>query len=129
MYNGYITSAKINATKENHNRIRDFVAASFTKCAAGSSYITLNISSRSTGNVNCNYTMSNLSLRFTNHFYWGGFKNPYKPSEGCCNWMTSQSPPKGKTYIRHSGNAIRITTNVGTDSGGNDYLRSMVAKE
>ena len=25
MYNGYIATAKINATKENHNRIRDLV--------------------------------------------------------------------------------------------------------
>ena len=28
MYNGYIATAKVNATKENHSRIRDMIAAS-----------------------------------------------------------------------------------------------------
>ena len=36
LYQGYIASAKISATRENHNRIRDFVSASFAKCATGS---------------------------------------------------------------------------------------------
>ena len=30
MYNGYITTAKINATKENHIRIRDFALEALT---------------------------------------------------------------------------------------------------
>ena len=41
MYNGYIATAKVNATKENHIRIRDFIAASFTKCATGSQDLSL----------------------------------------------------------------------------------------
>ena len=49
MYNGYIATAKVNATKENHIRIRDFIAASFAKCAAGSQYIVLKTN---TGTVN-----------------------------------------------------------------------------
>ena len=39
MYNGYITSAKIAATKENHVRIRDMANAIYARCSgAVSSY-------------------------------------------------------------------------------------------
>ena len=37
MYNGYIRDAKISATKENHARVRDQIAAVLTKCSMNSS--------------------------------------------------------------------------------------------
>ena len=130
MYNGYISSAKVNATKENHNRIRDFIAASFTKCASGSQYIVLKTnSSGGTGNMPCNWSATIFRSRFTNHFYYDGFKNPHKTSEQCCHTDNSTRPPLGRTHIGSSGNTIRINTNVGTDSGGNSYLRTSVTKE
>jgi len=131
MYNGYIATAKVNATKENHSRIRDMIAASFTKCAAGATYITLKDNYRgNTANLNCSQNSSYFTPRFSNHFRYDGFKNPHKVSDECCLPTNSMNPPLGKTYIGNaSSNSIRITTNVGTDSGGNDYLRSTVTKE
>ena len=43
MYNGYITTAKVNATKENHQRVLSFIGATFTKCAAGGGTVDLKI--------------------------------------------------------------------------------------
>ena len=130
MYNGYIASAKVNATKENHSRIRDMITASFTKCAAGSQYIVLKVnSSGGTGNINCSSSVSHFQGRFTNHFYYDGAKNPHKMSEQCCHTDNSNRPPLGRTHIGSSGNRVLINTNVGTDSGGNSYLSTSVIKE
>ena len=130
MYNGYIATAKVNATKENHSRIRDMIAASFTKCASGSQYIVLKTnSSGGTQNMPCTWSASNFRSRFTNHFNYDAFKNPHKTSEQCCYNSNSTRPSLGRTYIGVSGNRILINTNIGTDSGGNDYLSASVTKE
>ena len=132
MYNGYIATAKVNATKENHSRIRDMIGASLTKCAAGSQYIVLKTnSSGGTQNMPCTWSASNFRGRFVNHFNFDGFKNPHKTSEQCC-WSTNNtwSIPLGRTYMGTKGsNVITINTNVGTDSGGDSYLRASVTKE
>ena len=44
MYNGYITSAKINAAKENHARVRDMTASILAKCADTNSKYTVKTS-------------------------------------------------------------------------------------
>ena len=130
MYNGYIATAKVNATKENHSRIRDMVAASFTKCASGSQYIVLKVNtSGGTGNMSCNWSAGNFRSRFTNHFNYDGFKNPHKTAENCCYQSNSTRPSLGRTYIGASGNRILINTNVGTDAGGNSYLSASITKE
>ena len=133
MYNGYVLQAKINATKENHNRMRDFIAASFTKCAAGSQYIVLKSSPTNTTNHNCDISVSNFTSKYlVNHFHYDGFKSPYRPTlsgVSCCSASDATNPPPGMTYLHPLGNAVRIITNVGTDSGGNNYLRSTVTKE
>ena len=41
MYNGYMSKAKIESTKTNHSNAKSFIAASFTKCSAGSTSLTL----------------------------------------------------------------------------------------
>ena len=130
MYNGYIATAKVNATKENHSRIRDMIGASLTKCAAGSQYIVLKTNtSGATGNMNCSWSASNFRGRFVNHFNFDGFKNPHKTTENCCYSTNNTRPPLGRTYLGTQGNRIMINTNVGTDSGGNDYLSASVTKE
>jgi type IV pilus assembly protein PilA len=133
MYNGYIANAKVNASKGNHSRIENMIAASFIKCASGSQYITLkNNDSGGMANHPCTRNTSHFSIYFVNHFNYDGFKNPHT-GESCCRRSHSLSPPLGRTHIYPQGDPdntpMRITTNIGTDSGGNDYLRSMVAKE
>ena len=128
MYNGYVTTAKINATKENHIRIRDFITASLAYCQDdGSRTITLTTNkNEGTGKIHCNP----IAKTFVNHFSYGGCKNPHDPARGCANSFAGMTPTKGFTHIFPSGNrAIQIVTNVGTDSGGDDYLSSKVMKE
>ena len=129
MYNGYIATAKVNASKENHNRMRDFAAATFTRCAAGAPYINLKYSYTNTGSYNCTNNANRFATYFYEHFKFDGWKNPHQTSEECCWRNSSTTPPKGRTYFWPMGNTVRITTNVGTDSGGNNYLRSTVTKE
>ena len=130
MYNGYIATAKVNATKENHSRMRDMIAASLTKCASGSQYLVLKTNtSGGTQNMPCGWAASTFRARFTNHFNYDAFKNPHKTSEQCCYNSNSTRPSLGRTYIGVSGNRILINTNIGTDSGGNDYLSASVTKE
>jgi len=130
MYNGYIATAKVNATKENHNRIRDMVAASLTKCASGSQYIVLKTNtSGGTGNMACTSSAAGMRTWFIRHFNSDGWKNPHKTSEQCCYSSNSTRPPLGRTNIGAAGNVVIINTNVGTDSGGNDYLSANITKE
>ena len=130
MYNGYIATAKVNATKENHNRIRDMIAASLTKCASGSQYIVLKTNtSGGTGNMACTSSAAGMRTWFIRHFNSDGWKNPHKTSEQCCYSSNSNRPQLGRTFIGSSGNKILINTNIGTDSGGNDYLSASVTKE
>ena len=128
MYNGYISSAKENASKENHNRVRDFIAASFTKCSAGSQYITLKTSQTGTANRPCTWNANNFSGQFPTHFQWEGFKNPHNSAENAVWRQSSTTPPLGRTYIYPQGNAIRITTRV-KESGSDRTLSSSVTKE
>ena len=129
MYNGYISSAKENASKENHNRVRDFIAASFTKCAAGSQYITLKTSQTGSSNRPCSWPASTFSNWFPQHFHWEGFKNPYNSAEIAVFRYSQVRPPLGRTYIWPQGhNVIRIITSI-KSSRPNRFLSSSVTKE
>ena len=77
MYNGYIQDAKINATKENHARIRDQIAAVLTKCSMNSSQrIKLKNKAGTLINVSCGISTVDFANRFVDHF-WTLFSNPY----------------------------------------------------
>ena len=144
MYNGYIATAKVNATKENHNRIRDFIAASMVKCAASGGTITLNTTRRPsqprTTNYKCSERASFFAHWFNYHFIQEGFKNPYGNPQGTLNnatWASKDRPPHlGQTYITGQipgpggTDQIRIWTYV-TDKGSTAerYLVSTVIKE
>ena len=78
MYNGYISSAKENASKENHNRVRDFIAASFTKCSAGSQYITLKTSQTGSSNRPCSWPGCPEETK-------GNYRGEYVDASGCAS--------------------------------------------
>ena len=141
MYNGYITSAKINATKENHNRIRDFVAASFVKCAASGGTVELNTSKGpkriSTTNYKCSERARPFAHWFNYHFMQEGFRNPYDPTKINATYASKDTPTiLGSTHITGQipgpggTEQIRIWTYV-TDKGSTAerYLVSTVMKE
>ena len=134
MYNGYITTAKISATKENHVRMREFITAEFAKCAMGRPYLVLLVNSKqATRNRSCTLHINDLAAHFAEHAQYSGFTNAYGgPKRWCAVCKDSDiAPPLGKTNIwgYAASNRITINTNVGTASGGNDYLRNNIFKE
>ena len=129
MYNGYIASSKVNASKENHSRARDMIAASLTKCASGSANIVLKTSTSRTQNISCATNVSTFASRFANHFRFDGWKNPHNTSQQCCYRNNSTRPVVGRTHIGATGNSITINTNIGTEAGGNEYLSATIQSE
>jgi type IV pilus assembly protein PilA len=88
MYNGYMTKAKIEATKANHVAIKSWIASSFAKCSGGSGYIELPVNIELNGKllnkIPCNYGEGHASsFEFPFWLYLGkngghaGIVNPY----------------------------------------------------
>jgi len=128
-YNGYTTSAKIGATKQQHENIKNFIKSSYGQCALGDEYITmktcdngswsckgLQVGSSPAGIVKrpCKSgsgSASNSSYHFVFHFNYSGMKNPYGldgavgdsiggPMKDQCCLMQSWDPtPRGRTHI------------------------------
>lgn len=122
-----------NDAQSQHNRIRDFIAASFQKCADGSVFITLETKPAGTINYRCSMPASEFAQPMVTHFNWvglDGFGNPWENFSGdCCYQNSSTTPPLGQTYIYSVNNGLRITTNIGTTGEDNDYLMGTVTKE
>ena len=135
MYNGYIASAKVNATKENHNRIRDRITADFTKCAAVGGTVPLRRNPQPwVPPVDRPCSMDNMS-NWTGwyghgHFNVSGWMNPYNTSEGCCYASNTRNPTLGRTafYGVGTNGQLRITTRVAT-SGSNQILSYILMKD
>ena len=117
LYQGYQTNAKIAGTKENHSRIKGFVAAEMTKCSTGnSSNLTLKNVSGSDVAVSCGGTASDFATAFVNHFSGDGWKNPYLTSQVAV--VAGTTFLKGRTSISSTGNNINLKTDYdGTTSG------------
>lgn len=130
IFQGFVVDAKINATRANHNIVKNFITASFAKCATGSGYIELR------SRIDCNKTASQMNDEFAHYFDLKvGFKNPYDRDEwavtvdakhfkktGKCLWF-------GTTCMYGSGNKIYIGTNIGDEDGGAVYLIDIIVKE
>jgi len=105
MYNGYMADAKVKSAQTNHKNIKSFVAATLTKCATGSTSVTLGSKARA-----CNSTASNWSIYFREYFDSIN-KNPYGGN------VTSKgaSPAEGETSIYYAStpNRVRLKTNTG----------------
>ena len=137
MYNGYIVNSKINATKETHKRVLSFIGATFTKCAATGGTIPLKANASGfIDNFRCSLHQGYWAPLFVKHFEYDGWENPYNPEAECCQLTGGTHKPKiGHTFIyEFPGQAgtpdkIRITTNVGTDSGADSFLVGYAIKE
>ena len=122
MYNGYMSKAKIESTKTNHSNSKSFIAASFTKCSAGSTEITLG-----TATVKCNAT----SLASSFKTYFNAINdNPHASSVDPVMESAGNTPPLGVTYMNYSGNTMTLITNIGNEDGGNAYTtKESIVKE
>ena len=146
-YNGYTTSAKITATKQQHQTIKNFIKASYGLCALGNNYIVmktcdngswsckgLKVGSTPPGIVNrpCKYgagSASNSSYHFAFHFNYSQMKNGWglngstgssvggNMKDQCC-MMRSGDPPLGRTHIWSSYPQSKIK--VKTNIGDKD---------
>ena len=122
MYNGYMAKAKIESTKTNHSNSKSFIAASFTKCSAGSTDITLG-----TTTAKCN--ASTLATDFKNYFNAIN-DNPHASSVDAVMVSAGSTPPLGVSYVNYSGNTMTIITNIGNEDGGNVYTtKESIVKE
>ena len=113
MYNGYMAKAKIESTLTNHSNSKSFIAASFTKCSAGSTEITL-------GTTTAKCSASTLATDFKNYFNAIN-DNPHAKTVDAVQVSASNTPPLGMTYLNYSGNTMTIITNMGDEDGGNVY--------
>ena len=122
MYNGYMAKAKIESTLTNHSNSKSFIAASFTKCSAGSTEITL-------GTTTAKCSASTLATDFKNYFNAIN-DNPHAKTVDAVQVSASSTPPLGMTYLNYSGNTMTIITNMGDEDGGNVYTtKESIVKE
>ncbi len=128
IFQGFMVDAKINAARANHNIVKNFITASFAKCATGSGYIELN------RRINCSKTASQMNDEFANYFnFKAGIKNPYAAvwgmaigdsylKTGKCYWL-------GTTYVYGSGNKIYVCTRISAEDGIDVFLSDIIVKE
>ena len=122
MYNGYMASAKIESTNTNHSNTKSFIAASFTKCSAGSTTITLGTTS-----VAC--SSGAMATSFATYFNSIN-KNPHASATAAVVVSASNTPALGSSNINYSGNTMTIITNIGNEDGGNKYTsKESIVKE
>ena len=123
-YNGYTNSAKVAATKLQHNIIVKFIQSEIMKCALGQSSLELkNRNPYASTTVSCNLSSVNtvtLGSRFEEHFRAEGFKNPFNNPDnaGQIFATTGNSPVLGQTRIVHAGGKkIQIMTKFDGSTG------------
>ena len=116
MYNGYMSSAKVESAKTNRSNVKSFVAATLTKCSAGSTKVTIGTTTR-----NCTDSTSAFAATFVTYFNQIN-KNPHNSAAPAVANSTSTRAVLGTTNLGASGNTIRILTNIGNaDSPGATY--------
>ena len=120
MYNGYMASAKVQSATTNHKNVVSFVTATLTKCASGSSTVTLGSTVR-----DCSDNSSLWAGYFITYFN-SISTNPYGENafNGTDATTMSGGPRLGLTGISGTvkGNTIYIRTNIGNESGGSAFL-------
>ena len=153
VYSKYSLNAKIAATKNQHQTIKDFIEASYGKCSLDRRG-GLILKTSTSGCSNCNvlgtilslgtikracHSASNVAYFFAYHFNYSGLKNTYGNfgatgiqiggdiKDQCCLAQGS-NPVKGGTYIWGDNNLgrIMIKSNIGDTNGLNNYLISYV---
>ena len=123
MYNGYMSKAKISSAETNHSNSKSFIAATFTKCSAGSSKVVMG-----TRDTSCNAALSKFAADFVIYFNSIN-KNPYVSTENAAN-VSNANPALGASSLYYSGNTMTIITNTGDEDGKNVYTsKESIVKE
>ena len=144
MYNGYIVTTKISASKANHANIKNFVAGALTRCASGAKEVELPgyylpMTCSQTANQNMGYVVGYLNDD-------AQIKNPYNADSNCdtgndlkgvCRYgVYFGAGGKGCTHIGSStiyvdgnSNTVYLSTNIGDKSGREVCLKQTFLKE
>ena len=103
MYNGYIATAKVNATKTSHATIVKFINAEKTKCDIGISDDMPSIVDQAgnPNNTKCSLIRpnkaDNAATKFEHHFEGKKFRNPFDSSR----WAVAGTPTlQGTTFLK-----------------------------
>jgi len=114
-YQGYITDAKIAATKANHALVASFISTTLARCSGGAT--TVNINTENGPTRNCSATHKT----FSRDFYWH-FRNLKSPYIGgglyiIQTWRPPQHIDLGQTFIYSGYGMFRIMSQPGTSDG------------
>ena len=135
-YNGYTSSAKINASKTNHSNVVKFIMTEVKKCDLGQELILKYSFSKATGKLKYSNDVcpdivankiSNVASAFHNHFNAPYTCNPHGLLDGSGNCKQAvaaggniQNGSLGETQIHTSGSNIVIVTKVSGTYNVND---------
>ena len=125
---GLLENTKINATKENHLRIKNFISSELLKCSGNpSGKLILCTKSHS-----CNGNAYSLSRDFYDYFNGeGGFRNPYETDKAAVK-VAAKPIVKGETAIMGviaDPSYILIKTKIFDGAGGSDLLSDIAIKD
>ena len=105
-YNGYTKAAKVNASKANHNLVRNFVVNETMKCVLGESYIMEKT-------IDCSkaiYNDANSIRPKIMNFFENKIKNPYTGGKGVAanSGVPDNDNEIGEVHISPHGNPERL---------------------
>jgi len=134
IFQGFIATAKINMAKEQHIRVKNFIASSFVKCGSSNSILLVYNKKGDQKEIACNVSTVDFVMYFTNHFWLQGWKNPYgkilqtSPPEvqDKAIWDHSARPIIGRTHLYGKSNYIRIRTNIGEGNNNDIYSGEII---
>lgn len=106
MYQGFMQSAKVNATKESASRVRDFVSASLARCASGATTVAVKNTSGGAATLTCADNTGTKVTALINHFAGDSFKNAFVDTNAV---GAAAASTKGQIGITSSGTMITIT--------------------
>ncbi len=109
-YQGYITNAKIAATKMNHKLVADFIRNTIAICSGGATHV---------DKINCSSTNKRIAFQFYWHFRH--LQNPYTPDVSGLYLLKHWRPPQhidlGQTFIYSGYGPFRVRSQPGTSDG------------
>jgi len=124
MYNGYMTDAKINSTKENHLRIKSFISSQLIKCSVNSSGKMI----LGTKSHRCDDNPYSQARDFYDYFNGeGGFRNPYEKEKVAVK-VAKNPLVKGETAII-GGIANPSFISIKTKIDDSTFLSDIIFKE
>ena len=129
IFQGFMDTAKINASTENHSRAKDMITAYFAKCSTGTATIALKVNSTTSfTDVACNSSMSSFADYWSKHFNNDGWQNPYSKGSTFAK-KASGAGALGEMRFYFSGTSLTINTNVGDEDGKSKSLTASIMKE